>query len=73
MIRLLRQNLAAMPTPAVPRGFAALQALPEGLLAAMLRRFPAKPDSRTQRTQQRHACRALVIIHGEKVFLPVTG
>ncbi|HTX82988.1 MAG TPA: hypothetical protein VME44_12445 [Streptosporangiaceae bacterium] len=28
-----------MPTPPVPRGFAALQALPEGVLAAMLRRF----------------------------------
>ena len=36
MIRLMRQNLAAMPTPPVPRGFAAVQTLPEGLLAAML-------------------------------------
>jgi 2-dehydropantoate 2-reductase len=40
MIRLMRQNLAAMPTPPVPRGFAAL---------------PTLPDGRTQRAQQRHA------------------
>ncbi|MBB6633329.1 ketopantoate reductase family protein [Cohnella thailandensis] len=39
MIRLMRQNLTALPTPPVPRGFAALRILPEGLLAAMLRRF----------------------------------
>src|SRR3569833_2080137 len=39
MIRLVRQNLAAMPTPPVPRGFVALRTLPEGLLVAMLRRF----------------------------------
>lgn len=39
MIRLMRQNLAAKPTPSVPRGFIALQTLPEGLLVAMLRRF----------------------------------
>jgi len=39
MIRLMRGNLAAMPARPVPRGFAALQTLPEGLLAAMLRRF----------------------------------
>jgi 2-dehydropantoate 2-reductase len=45
MIRLIRQNLAAMPTPAVPRGFAALQTLPEGLLAAMLRRFLRGPTA----------------------------
>src|ERR1700677_2455580 len=31
MIRLMRQNLAAMPTQPVPRGFVALQTLPEGL------------------------------------------
>src|SRR5580698_11394053 len=43
MIRLMRQNLAAMPTLPVPRGFAALQTLPEGLLAAMLRRFLRSP------------------------------
>ena len=39
MIRLMRQNLAAMPTPPVPRGFAAVRTLPEGLLVAVLRRF----------------------------------
>jgi 2-dehydropantoate 2-reductase len=39
MIRLMRQNLAALPTPPVPHAFAALRTLPEGLLAAMLRRF----------------------------------
>jgi 2-dehydropantoate 2-reductase len=45
MIRLIRQNLAAMPTPPVPRGFAALQTLPEGLLTAMLRRFLRSPTA----------------------------
>jgi 2-dehydropantoate 2-reductase len=34
-----------MPTPPVPRGFAALQTLPEGLLAAMLRRFLRSPTA----------------------------
>jgi 2-dehydropantoate 2-reductase len=43
MIRLIRQNLAALPTRPVPRGFAALQTLPEGLLAAILRRFLRSP------------------------------
>jgi 2-dehydropantoate 2-reductase len=45
MIRLMRQNLAAMPTPPVPRGFVALQTLPEGLLVAMLRRFLRSPTA----------------------------
>jgi 2-dehydropantoate 2-reductase len=45
MIRLMRQNLAARPAPPVPRGFAALQTLPEGLLAAMLRRFLRSPTA----------------------------
>ena len=45
MIRLMRQNLAAMPTSAVPRGLVALQTLPEGLLAAMLRRFLRSPTA----------------------------
>jgi 2-dehydropantoate 2-reductase len=45
MIRLMRQNLAAMPTPPVPRGFTALRTLPEGLLAAMLRRFLRSPTA----------------------------
>ncbi|MFH8450481.1 ketopantoate reductase family protein [Streptomyces fungicidicus] len=39
MLHLMRQNLAAMPTPPVPRAFGALQTLPEGLLVAVLRRF----------------------------------
>jgi 2-dehydropantoate 2-reductase len=39
MLRLMRRNLGAMPMRPVPRGFVALQALPEGLLVAMLRRF----------------------------------
>lgn len=34
MIRLMRHNLAALPTAPVPRGFVALRTLPEGLLAA---------------------------------------
>ncbi|HEY0933082.1 MAG TPA: hypothetical protein VGD91_04985 [Trebonia sp.] len=38
-------GLAAMPTPAVPGGFAALRTLPEGLLAAMLRRFLRSPTA----------------------------
>jgi 2-dehydropantoate 2-reductase len=43
MIRLMRQNLAAMPTPTVPRGFVALRTLPEGPLMAILRRFLRSP------------------------------
>lgn len=43
MIRLMRQNLAAMATPPVPRGFVALQTLPEGLVVAVLRRFLRSP------------------------------
>ncbi|GIO32149.1 MULTISPECIES: ketopantoate reductase family protein [Paenibacillus] len=45
MIRLMRQNLTALPTPLVPRGFVALQTLPEGLLLAMLRRFLRSPTA----------------------------
>jgi 2-dehydropantoate 2-reductase len=45
MIRLMRQNLAALPTAPVPRGFAALQTVPEGLLAALLRRFLRSPTA----------------------------
>lgn len=45
MVRLMRQNLAAMPAPAVPRGFVALKVLPEGLLVAMLRRFLRSPTA----------------------------
>ena len=45
MLRLMRQNLAALPTPPVPRGFAALHRLPEGLLVAVLRRFLRSPTA----------------------------
>jgi len=45
MVRLMRQNLAAMPTRPVPRGFAMLQTLPEGLLVAILRRFLRSPTA----------------------------
>lgn len=45
MIHQMRQNLTAMPTPPVPRGFLALQILPEGLLVAMLRRFLRSPTA----------------------------
>ena len=45
MIRFIRQNLAAMPTAPVPRGFAALQTLPQGLLAVVLRRFLRSPTA----------------------------
>jgi 2-dehydropantoate 2-reductase len=39
MLRLMRQNLAVMPVPPVPRAFGALRTLPGGLLVAVLRRF----------------------------------
>jgi 2-dehydropantoate 2-reductase len=39
MLGRIRQNLAAMPTPPVPRAFGALQTLPQGLLVVALRRF----------------------------------
>jgi len=45
MIRRMRQNLAALPTPPVPRGFVALRTLPEGLLVATLRRFLQSPTA----------------------------
>jgi len=45
MLRLMRQNLAAMPMPPVPRGFAALRTLPEGPLVAVLRRFLRSPTA----------------------------
>jgi len=45
MIRLIRQNLSALPTPPVPRAFAALPRLPEGLLVAALRRFLRSPTA----------------------------
>ena len=45
MMRLIRQNLAAMPTRPVPRGLAALQTLPEGLFVPILRRFLRSPTA----------------------------
>jgi len=45
MIRLIRQHLAALPTSPVPRGLGALQTLPQGLLAAVLRRFLRGPTA----------------------------
>ena len=45
MVRHMRQNLADLPTPPVPRAFAALRTLPEGLLTAMLRRFLRSPTA----------------------------
>ncbi|WP_033344162.1 ketopantoate reductase family protein [Catenuloplanes japonicus] len=39
MLHVIRQNLAAMPASPYPRGFTALQTLPEGLLVPVLRRF----------------------------------
>ncbi|MEV0911224.1 ketopantoate reductase family protein [Streptomyces hokutonensis] len=45
MLRLMRQNLDAMATPPVPRGFAALQTLPERLLVVVLRRFLRSPTA----------------------------
>ncbi|MFF7156827.1 2-dehydropantoate 2-reductase N-terminal domain-containing protein [Streptomyces sp. NPDC008139] len=45
MLRLMRRNLAAMGTPPVPRAFAALRVLPQGLLVAVLRRFLRSPTA----------------------------
>jgi 2-dehydropantoate 2-reductase len=45
MIRRMRRNLAALPTPPVPRGFVALRTLPEGLLVPVLRRFLRSPTA----------------------------
>ncbi|GAA0240545.1 ketopantoate reductase family protein [Cryptosporangium japonicum] len=39
LLRRLRESLAALPTPPVPRAFDAVRTLPEGLLVAVLRRF----------------------------------
>ncbi|WP_329065084.1 ketopantoate reductase family protein [Amycolatopsis sp. NBC_01480] len=45
LVRRIRQHLAALPTAPVPRGFAALRILPEGLLVAVLRRFLRSPTA----------------------------
>ncbi|MCU1530427.1 MAG: Ketopantoate reductase ApbA/PanE domain protein [Frondihabitans sp.] len=39
MIRLMRQNLKALPMPPVPSGFTAVRTVPEGVLVAVFRRF----------------------------------
>jgi 2-dehydropantoate 2-reductase len=45
MIQLMRQNLEAMPTRPVPRGFNALRTLPEGVLVALFSRFLRSPTA----------------------------
>ncbi|NBH09274.1 ketopantoate reductase family protein [Amycolatopsis sp. SID8362] len=45
MVHVMRQNLAALATPPVPRGFAAVRTLPEGVLVALLRRFLRSPTA----------------------------
>jgi 2-dehydropantoate 2-reductase len=45
MVRRMRQSLAALPAPPVPRAFGALRTLPEGLLVAVLRRFLRSPTA----------------------------
>ncbi|WP_062441063.1 ketopantoate reductase family protein [Herbidospora daliensis] len=45
MIRHMRRNLAALPTPPVPRAVAAVRTLPEGVLIAVLRRFLRSPTA----------------------------
>ncbi|MFJ2645581.1 ketopantoate reductase family protein [Streptomyces sp. NPDC087420] len=45
MLHVMRRNLAALPTPPVPRGFVVLRTLPEGLLVALLRRFLRSPTA----------------------------
>ncbi|WP_424922154.1 ketopantoate reductase family protein [Streptomyces sp. wa53] len=45
MLHLVRQNLAALTTPPVPRAFAALRTLPQGLLVPVLRRFLKSPTA----------------------------
>ena len=43
MIRLLRENLANMPTRPVPRAFNLLRTMPEGVLVALFRGFLRSP------------------------------
>ena len=45
MIRRMRQNLAALPTPPVPRGFATVLTLPDGVLVPVMRRFLRSPTA----------------------------
>ncbi|GAA3945449.1 ketopantoate reductase family protein [Actinoplanes auranticolor] len=45
MIRRLRQSLADLPTPPVPRGFAAVLTLPDAVLVPAIRRFLRSPTA----------------------------
>lgn len=45
MIHRMRQNLEALPTPPVPRGFAAVRTLPDGVLVPLIRRFLRSPTA----------------------------
>lgn len=45
MLHRMRHNLAALETPPVPRAFAALRVLPQGLLVAALRLFLKSPTA----------------------------
>jgi 2-dehydropantoate 2-reductase len=45
MVRSMRQNLKALPTRPVPRGFSALRVVPVGVLVAVFRRFLRSPTA----------------------------
>ena len=45
MIRRMRQSVAALPMPPVPRGFAAVLTLPDGVLVPVIRRFLRGPTA----------------------------
>lgn len=45
VVHVMRQNLAGLETPPVPRAFAVLGTLPEGLLVAVFRRFLRSPTA----------------------------
>jgi 2-dehydropantoate 2-reductase len=59
MIRLMRQNLEAMPTRPVPCGFNALRIVPEGVLAALFGRFLRSPVAAPLRTDSPAVCAEL--------------
>jgi 2-dehydropantoate 2-reductase len=45
MVHRMRQNLAALPTPPVPRGLAAVLTLPHAVLMPVIRRFLQSPTA----------------------------
>ena len=45
MLGRMRQNLAALPTPPVPRSFATVLNLPDGVLVPVIRRFLRSPTA----------------------------